>query len=336
LTASARARALVLLGFAAGGAAVPLAAAPHGEAVQTRPAPASRPAPIDRVVARVGGEEILASDAFQDLLFHFRGDSLEVIRKLAGDSILRREAQKYAITPDPKDIDEGVASALQTLRTRVDTEYGQGYDLERFLGEELSTTSQEYESQLRAFVEKGILAGLVIRFDSLHSERVVIRHIAVADEKGAKEILAKLQGGADFAAVARQESLAPTKADGGKLPPFDREFDHPMAKLAFELPVGGLGGPVVDTRAARPIYHVIKVLERVPPKGDTFAPLADAIRKGLRERPIERFEFEAYMRKMERVYPVEILGRSARMVLSAPAARAESLPARDAESRKSR
>jgi hypothetical protein len=250
-----------------------------------------------------------------------------VIRKLAGDSILRREANKYGIAPDPNDVREGVAAALQTLRTRVETEYGQGYGIERFLGEELATTSQEYESQLRAFVEKGILAGLVIRFDAFCSERVVIRHIAVADEKTAKELLAKVQQGADFAAVARQESLAPTKADGGKLPPFDRDFDHPMAKLAFELPVGSIGGPVVDARAARPIYHLIKVLERVPSKKDSFASVSETIRKGLRERPIERFEFEAYMRKMEKAYPVEILGRASRMVPTAPAPRPESLPA---------
>jgi peptidyl-prolyl cis-trans isomerase C len=278
----------------------------------------SRPAANSPVVARVGSEEIRADEAFREVLFHFRGDGLEVLKKLAGDAILRAEAKKNSIVPDPKDIDDGVAAGMKALTDRVAAEYGDAYGAERFLRDELLTTPQEYEAELRAFVAKSVLAGLVIRYDALRTERVIVRHIALGDEKTAKEWLAKLQAGADFAGVARQESIAPSKAEGGKLPPFDREFDHPIAKVAFELPEGSIAGPIVDSRGPRPIYHLVRVLERIPPKREPFAAVADAIRKGLRDRPIERFEFEAFMRKMEKAYPVEILGQRARIGVAAP------------------
>lgn len=69
------------------------------------------------------------------------------------------------------------------------------------------------------------------------------------------ELKTQLDGGADFAALARANSDCPSKADGGDLGEFGRgmmvkEFET----TAFGLPVGGTSG-VVETPFG---YHIIK------------------------------------------------------------------------------
>jgi parvulin-like peptidyl-prolyl isomerase len=274
--------------------------------------PASNPASSGPVVVKVAGAEYSFADAMDEFLFNYRGETHEILRKLAGDRIVEVYAAEYGITVETKDLDEGREAALQNLRTRVETEYGKDYTLAQFCENQLLTTLAEYEAQLTRSLRKTALAALVIRYDAVKSDRVSVRHIVVADKAAADAVLSKLRQGADFAATARQESLAPTKTEGGKIPPFDKGFDHPITAIAFSLPVGGLGGPVEDASGSKPIYHVVKVVEKVPASSASFAEVKDRLRQELRERPIERFEFEAFMRKAERQFPVEILGRRAR------------------------
>ncbi len=93
----------------------------------------------------------------------------------------------------------------------------------------------------------------------------------------AQEIKKKLDGGADFAAVAKTDSDdTGTGAQGGDLGEFGRgqmvpEFDTAV----FAQPVGKVGDPVKSAFG----YHVIKVEER---KSKTIAEMKDQIEKALR------------------------------------------------------
>ena len=93
----------------------------------------------------------------------------------------------------------------------------------------------------------------------------------------AQEIKKKLDGGADFAAVAKADSDdTGTGAQGGDLGEFGRgqmvpEFDTAV----FAQPVGKVGDPVKSAFG----YHVIKVEER---KSKTIAEMKDQIEKALR------------------------------------------------------
>lgn len=90
---------------------------------------------------------------------------------------------------------------------------------------------------------------------SSKSGKVRCAHILVKDQGAAQKLLNDLQGGADFAQLARQHSQCPSKANGGDLGHFGKgqmvpEFD----RAAFALEVGALS-ELVKTKFG---YHIIK------------------------------------------------------------------------------
>jgi parvulin-like peptidyl-prolyl isomerase len=96
-------------------------------------------------------------------------------------------------------------------------------------------------------------------------EQVHARHILVATEDQAKDVLQQLQNGADFATLASQLSTDPgSKNKGGDLGWFTRGvMDKAFEDAAFALQPGQLSDVVHGASG----YHVIQVLERDPNRG---------------------------------------------------------------------
>ncbi|WP_413816463.1 peptidylprolyl isomerase [Pigmentiphaga sp.] len=85
------------------------------------------------------------------------------------------------------------------------------------------------------------------------------RHILVSTEAQCNELKAAIEGGADFAEVARQHSSCPSRASGGELGTFGPgqmvpEFD----KVVFSAPVNVVQGPVKTQFG----YHLVEVTSR--------------------------------------------------------------------------
>jgi peptidyl-prolyl cis-trans isomerase C len=90
-------------------------------------------------------------------------------------------------------------------------------------------------------------------------EEVHARHILVETEDKAKEVLAKLKAGGDFAALAKTESKDPGSADGGDLGYFAKEQMVPeFSEAAFKLEKGGLSEPVKSQFG----WHIIKLEDK--------------------------------------------------------------------------
>lgn len=87
-----------------------------------------------------------------------------------------------------------------------------------------------------------------------------IRHILLETEDEAQEILALLEDGADFAALARERSLdQAARGSGGDLGFFTYDqMVTPFADAAFSAEIGAFVGPV-ETEFG---FHVIEVLEQ--------------------------------------------------------------------------
>lgn len=88
--------------------------------------------------------------------------------------------------------------------------------------------------------------------------KVQASHILVPTEAKAMELLFDLQRGADFALVAKQNSMCPSKKNGGDLGWFShgqmvKEFED----TAFSLEKGKISKPV-KTRFG---WHLIKVVD---------------------------------------------------------------------------
>ena len=89
--------------------------------------------------------------------------------------------------------------------------------------------------------------------------RASARHILVASEARCNELKAPIEGGADFAEIARQHSTCPSSRDGGDLGTFGRgqmvkEFDT----VVFSAPLNTVQGPVRTQFG----YHLLEVTSR--------------------------------------------------------------------------
>jgi peptidyl-prolyl cis-trans isomerase C len=98
-------------------------------------------------------------------------------------------------------------------------------------------------------------------------EEVHARHILVETEDEAKQIIADLKKGGDFAAIAKAKSKDPGGAEGGDLGFFTRGQMVPeFSDAAFKLPAGQLSDPVKSQFG----WHVIKVEEKRNKKAPDF------------------------------------------------------------------
>ena len=85
------------------------------------------------------------------------------------------------------------------------------------------------------------------------------RHILVSTEEKCNELKAAIEGGADFAQLAKEHSSCPSGRQGGELGSFGRgqmvpEFDT----VVFSAPVNEVQGPVKTAFG----YHLLEVTSR--------------------------------------------------------------------------
>jgi peptidyl-prolyl cis-trans isomerase C len=85
------------------------------------------------------------------------------------------------------------------------------------------------------------------------------RHILVSTEEKCNELKTQIEGGADFADLAKQNSTCPSGKQGGALGTFGpgqmvKEFDE----VVFSAPVGEVQGPVKTQFG----FHLVEVTMR--------------------------------------------------------------------------
>ncbi|NVK42490.1 MAG: peptidylprolyl isomerase [Oceanospirillaceae bacterium] len=85
------------------------------------------------------------------------------------------------------------------------------------------------------------------------------RHILVPSESECQQLKSRIEGGEDFATLAKQFSQCPSGARGGELGTFSRgqmvpEFDQ----VVFSAPLNQVQGPVKTQFG----YHLLEVTER--------------------------------------------------------------------------
>jgi len=105
------------------------------------------------------------------------------------------------------------------------------------------------------------------------------RHILVATKEEAEAVIAELDGGADFAEVAKARSTGPSGVNGGELPPFQAGQMVPaFSDAAFALEVGSYSKVPVETQFG---FHVILVeasdMVEPPAKAEVEAQLRDQL-----------------------------------------------------------
>ncbi len=105
---------------------------------------------------------------------------------------------------------------------------------------------------------------------------IQIAHILVATEKEARDILAKLNAGGDFAEMAGQYSTCPSKAQGGDLGIVNEgtDFVPEFKEVALKLQPGELTKEPVKTEHG---YHLIKAGEKKEARVKSFDEVKNSV-----------------------------------------------------------
>ncbi len=246
-------------------AAVALAAASVAASAQTA-SPAPKPAVTvpadDPVAAVVNGQKIYRSEAmavYAGLPEQYKKlppEALyaQIVQRLVERKVLALAAEKagYAKKPD--------------VQRRIEA------DREQILQEAYLVNQVELQltdEKLKDAYKKKVAA-------ASHEDEVHARHILLKSEKDAKDVIAQLDKGADFAMLAKTRSTGPTAANGGDLGFFTHDqMVKPFADAAFKLKPGEYTHAPVHSQFG---WHVIKVEDRRAAKVPTFEELKDELK----------------------------------------------------------
>ncbi|MFT5488234.1 MAG: peptidyl-prolyl cis-trans isomerase C [Paracoccaceae bacterium] len=261
----------------------------------TQPAAAADP-----VVATVNGVNILGSDVEAA-----RGQLPEQYRNLPMDQLYQPILNQLIRTK--------ILSAQARADKLHETDaYKRRVDLlaERMLEEALLA---------KTVGEKVTDEALQARYDKTSGsfptkEEIRARHILVKTEAEADAIIKDLTGGADFAKLAAENSIGPSKTRGGDLDYFSKgQMVPPFEEAAFALSKGEFTKSAVKSPFG---WHVIKLEDKRQSKPPSFEEsraklsqelsqeIALQLVKELTEKAkIERFEADGSAPRMKRIQP---------------------------------
>jgi peptidyl-prolyl cis-trans isomerase C len=227
--------------------------------------------PGNPIVARVDGVELHLSDveaAQQTLPAQAQKMPLEQIYPMLLDRLVDGALITEAGRNEHLDQDPDVQTRLKRYEDRLVQEAYLNRAIKQAETEDrLKTRYQEMLKQKAA------------------QEEVHARHILLASEAEAKSVIAQLDKGADFAALAKQYSTDPNAQSGGDLGYFGHDDMVPeFADAAFSLPVGEYTKTPVKTEFG---WHVIKVEDRRLGKPPSFEDAREELSQDLAHDIIE-------------------------------------------------
>jgi parvulin-like peptidyl-prolyl isomerase len=268
-------------------------------------------------IAVVNGVEI-PRDKVVDLVMDSYG--LDMLLRVVQVEVAKQEAIRNGLTITPADVEQERKITIQklfkdanqkTLDQIADLESANQFEKAQVLRANMEKDNQsllqqllvkqqltpkmfdlQMESQacLRKIVEKqteGKLTDQHVReaFNTLYGANVRIRHIQCANLGEIAQAQRRLAAGEPFETVARDLSRnAATSGLGGELPPFSREtprIPQQFKDTAFAIKQTG---EVSDPVEADGAYHLIKLIEKIPPKAVKFEDVKDSVREQLADR----------------------------------------------------
>lgn len=260
----------------------------HGFAQATPPAAMPAERPTDPLLAKVNGAEIHLSDLSalaQTLPEEARNVPPAQLYPQLLDQAIDGKALVVMARKQKLEQDPAVARAIQQSSERV----LQSAVVSREVGPSVE------ESKVRAKYDAEV-AG------KPGETEVHARHILVATEEKANQLIAELKGGADFATLAKANSTDPGAANGGDLGFFKATDMLPeFSGVAFGLKVGEVSDKPVQTRYG---WHVIKVEERRTAPAPTYEQAHDVLRQAMISDGINKLLASARTQvKVERFNP---------------------------------
>lgn len=265
--------------------------------------PKDAPQPKDPVVATVNGQPIYLSEleiAQQALPAQYRNVPLQSVFP----ALLERIINAKLVVADAKKNKADADAAYKKRMVFVEEQVIQDYWLTKEVGKRITPEKMQerYQEKLKSMPAE---------------EEVHARHILVATEQEAKDLLAELKKGTAFDKLAREKSTDKASgAEGGDLGWFKRtDMVKEFSDAAFNLKKGELSDAPVKTQFG---FHVIKVEDRRQAPPPSFEELSDQIREELGREAVGHF-FDQ-LRSTAKIEKFNIDGSKVEAKPAAPAA----------------
>lgn len=246
---------------------------------------------VDEIRARFkkdeNGRDLPAAEAEEQFKKQLRAEGLDMsgFRERLSRQIMARkvidEAVKSKVAPPSPEAAKAYFGKVESYLAQKTTDTPKGLD------EDEAAALREVASQVKALSsERARVQRILIRLSPGASEAEKRRAKRTADE-----IKKKIEGGADFSAIAREESEDPeSAARGGDIGFVLRGVAAPeMEKAVFALAVGDVSEPILTDIG----YHVIRVTERRAAEKPDFERFKDDIVNFLAnmefQKSLERF-----------------------------------------------
>lgn len=255
-------------------------------------------------VAKVDGEKILQTELDEALRDQYGATVLDT---LITNKIVELEAKKQNITVSVEDIQAEYDELVES--------YG-GEDSIKEVLEANGLTEEAVKENIRTYqlTKNVVAASIEITDEELEQyfednkenygqeEQVVASHILLEDEETAKEVLAKVQAGEDFAELAKEYSRdTSTNEDGGDLGYISRnQMDESFEEAVFALEKGAVS-EVVQTAEG---YHIIKVTAKVPAEEAVFEDVKEEVYADLLESRVSE-EYATWVVNKQEEYDIK-------------------------------
>jgi hypothetical protein len=204
----------------------------------------------------------------------------DVLQSLVNDQVVLNHAKKRGIDVTPAEVDARLRELHGEDWKDPDPHYRESVRremiLERTALADLGARSRVPESAQRAYFEEH-------KAEYATPARVQIRQIVVAERPKAEALREQLGAGADFAELARTNSIGPEAAEGGALPPYAKGQLPEAFDRAFELEPGQLS-PVIESPYG---FHLFLVESKLPAHEASFDEMREKIAAELAERALD-------------------------------------------------
>lgn len=188
-----------------------------------------------------------------------------IINELVSSELIYQEAQKLGLDKQPEyQVREELAH-----RKLLTSMFLQDYVKKNPVSD--ADTKAAYEQYKKAYGDKEYSA----------------RHILVKTEAEAKDIIAQLNKGGDFAKLAKEKSIDPGSKDkGGDLGWFSpASMVKPFSDVAANMQKGTISASPVQTQFG---WHIIKLVDTRPAQPLAYEKVKDGLQKNLQQRNLEK------------------------------------------------
>jgi parvulin-like peptidyl-prolyl isomerase len=250
--------------------------------------------PEQALAAKVNGQPILLADyekqvaQFEAALSDQERDSsseegqtalaqirYQVLEAMINQLLTEQAAAKEGIAISDEEVESYVQADIQAV--------GDESKFDQWLADN-NLTREDYRAVLRSELVYGAMFERVTAAVPTSAEQVHIRYILLESEEEARNVLAQLQAGGDFAALAQEFSHdESTRENGGDQSWFPQGLElmpPEVEAVAFALEVGQISEMVTSQFG----YYILQLLERDPDRI-----LSSEMRQSLQEQTFTRW-----------------------------------------------